>query len=490
MIADDEPALRGALSDLIEAEDGLELVGTAGDAIEAIDAILEKRPDVALVDVRMPGGGGLHVAHEIRGRGSKTQLVALTAYQDRATLVGMLAAGVVGYLVKGTAPYEIVEAIRRAARGQASISAELAADAIGAIVDDLDRSPETAVRKGEELSAALLDAAPDAVVILDGSGMIILVNAHAEQLFGYPADELLGQQIELLLPAQFRDAHVGQRGLFMAAPQTRPMGVGLELAGRRKDGSEFPIDVSLSATETIQGRRAIAFIRDLSNREGETELHERLAERRILARRLVSVGEEERKRIAEDIHDDSIQAITAAGLRLQILRLSLDKPEQFQLLQELEATIQLSITRLRHLVFELRPPALDREGLAPALQLYLDQTGNGGGTEFHLDNQISSWMGDESRIILYKIAKEALTNVRKHAHASSAEITLYESDGGFGIRISDDGSGLDADRAPAPGHVGLVSMRERAELVGGWLTIKGATGAGTTVEFWIPGTST
>lgn len=338
----------------------------------------------------------------------------------------------------------------------------------------------------------MLEAAPNAVIILDGNGAITLANTQAELLFGYGADELLGQQIELLLPERFRDPHISQRGLFMAEPQTRPMGVGLDLAGRRKDGTEFAIDVSLSATETEQGRRAIAFIRDLTDLQDETGVKERLAERRILARRLVSVGEEERKRIAEDIHDDSIQAITAAGLRLQILRQSLDKPEQLQLLQELEDTIQLSITRLRHLVFELRPPALDREGLAAALELYLEQTGDETETQFRIDDKSNSRMSYESRIILYKIAKEALTNVRKHAHATSAEISLYERDDGHGVRISDNGSGLDVDgiTTPAPGHVGLVSMRERAELVGGWLRIDGAVGVGTTVECWIPGTST
>ena len=78
---------------------------------------------------------------------------------------------------------------------------------------------------------------------------------------------------------------------------------------------------------------------------------------------LVSAGEEERQRIAADIHDDSIQAMTAAGVRLQLLRREIDEPEQIALLTDLQATIELSISRLRHLLFELRPPALDREGL-------------------------------------------------------------------------------------------------------------------------------
>ncbi|HYZ11344.1 MAG TPA: response regulator, partial [Actinomycetota bacterium] len=140
LIAEDEPAVRAALADLIEIEDELELVGAAADAQEAIDLAKEHLPDVALVDVKMPAGGGTRAAREIKGLSPTTRVVALSAYEDRTTVLEMLRAGAAGYLVKGTSAGEIVEAIRRSVRGQASLSTEVTAEVIHELVELLDRS--------------------------------------------------------------------------------------------------------------------------------------------------------------------------------------------------------------------------------------------------------------------------------------------------------------------------------------------------------------
>jgi signal transduction histidine kinase len=140
LIAEDDPAVRAALSELISIEDELELVGAAADAQEAIDLAREHRPDVALVDVKMPGGGGSRAAREIRDLSPATKVVALSAYEDRTTVLEMLRAGAAGYLVKGTSAGEIIEAIRRSVRGQASLSTEVTAEVIHELVELLNRS--------------------------------------------------------------------------------------------------------------------------------------------------------------------------------------------------------------------------------------------------------------------------------------------------------------------------------------------------------------
>lgn len=139
LIVDDEPEVRGALADLIASESALELIGAARDTDEAVDLARRMRPDVALVDVKMPGGGGPRAAREILRWSPQTHVIALSAYEDRTTVLEMLGAGAVGYLVKGTSPDEIVLAINRAVRGQASLSTEVMASVVHELSSQLRR---------------------------------------------------------------------------------------------------------------------------------------------------------------------------------------------------------------------------------------------------------------------------------------------------------------------------------------------------------------
>jgi signal transduction histidine kinase len=235
-------------------------------------------------------------------------------------------------------------------------------------------------------------------------------------------------------------------------------------------------------------------VRDVNAREAEAALLSTVEalrrtdeQRRRLLTRLDHAQEEERKRIALDIHDDTLQVIAAVGMRLDVLSRSIADPVQRQALDKLQQNVTLSMVRLRRLVFELSPPVLQRQGLAAGLESYLEETCRDAGLEYRMETHLTGEPPPEQRTALYRITKEALANVRKHAKARNVEIRLEERDGGVLVRVEDDGIGLSpGSNGSAPGHLGMVAMRERAELAGGWSRVSSDPEGGTVVEVWVP----
>ncbi len=210
--------------------------------------------------------------------------------------------------------------------------------------------------------------------------------------------------------------------------------------------------------------------------------------RRGLLSHLVRAQEEERERIAGDIHDDPIQKLVALRMRLELMQersATEDRPE----IAKLRETVERAIAGLRHLIFELRPAVLDDEGLASALRHALAELGDE--VDIALHDRLTTEPASVARLILYRIAQEALANVRKHAKASRVEVTVEEQGDGYGVRVADDGVGIGPHQlTTALGHIGLASIRERAEMAGGWCRVHSTPGSGTVVEFWIPASPT
>lgn len=219
------------------------------------------------------------------------------------------------------------------------------------------------------------------------------------------------------------------------------------------------------------------------------DIERRQTEQAGLMAELVAAEEETRRRIAVDIHDDTAQAVAATGLRIDALAATLTEPAAREAAEEARQALTEANKRLRRLLFELRPPALDEAGLAAALELYLVDSFAHDGFDWRVDNRLDSEPSPETRAILYRVALEALTNVRKHAGAREVEVLLERRGVGVAVRVRDDGRGFELPAPDAPaeaGHIGIVSMRERAEAAGGRFGLISAPGEGTVVDFWMP----
>lgn len=335
----------------------------------------------------------------------------------------------------------------------------------------------------------LPEAFPDAMVIVDSQGRIVQANAQAASLFGFDERTMNGMHIQALFPGQLQALPSGRSG-----QQGQP-GRYLELVGSRSDSSRFPALVAVMPVTIKHVTAVVISIRDLTEaqraqfvlRRGVEILMSESRDRQALLRHLIRAREEERVRIAADIHDDAIQLMSAANLRLQQLRLRLRDEAAGRILDKLQEAITLSSSHLRQLIFDLRPSGLEDGNLGVALRVYLEQMYADTGIVYRLDDRLSARAPDGTALLIYRNVLEVLANVRKHARASTIVVELLVIEDGCLVRIVDDGVGYDpADVEDRPGHLGLVLIRERAELAGGWSRIESSPGAGTTVEFWVP----
>ena len=321
----------------------------------------------------------------------------------------------------------------------------------------------------------LLEALPDGVVIVDAAGRIVYANALLEAMSGYRRDEVLGNLVELLVPERFRALHTSHRAGYIENPRARPMGVNLDIFLRRKDGTEFPADIALSPLHTASGMVVVAALRDATERkEAQARLH-RLA---VL---------EDRERIAKELHDGVIQALFAVGMNLQATEAKANDPDAVRArLGGAVDSIDLAIRDLRNYIFGLRPGILADRQLDQALRHLVDefQGKSGTVTVADIDERVAAQLGNVSAPLV-QITREALSNVARHAKATTCRVSLRRQDAAGVLEIDDDGHGFNASRGSSRGQ-GLRNMRERVEGIGGQFSIESSPAVGTTVRVQLP----
>jgi PAS domain S-box-containing protein len=335
----------------------------------------------------------------------------------------------------------------------------------------------------------LLTSAAIAIVMTDESGMIAFANTMAEQIFGYAEGELLGVQVEALVPAGARATHVAHRAGFLASAFPPSLGKERGVAGQRKDGTVFPVELSLSKLQREGGALSVAFIVDISVRRASEEririYQERLQQMAFDA----AVAEQrERRKIAADLHDRIGQSLALAQIKLSGVREELGGAPRVAV-DEAIGLLAQSVADTRSLTFELSPPILYDLGLKAALGWLIDDLGKRTGLSIELsDDGLDKPLAGETAALVFRAVRELLVNVVKHAGVAAAKLSLRRAGDQFEIVIEDAGAGFaPAGKGPSSsGGYGLFSVREQLARLGGTVELASAPGQGTRVQIRVP----
>jgi two-component system sensor histidine kinase DevS len=324
------------------------------------------------------------------------------------------------------------------------------------------------------LAAALLASSPDGLLLVEPDGTIALANPSAESIFGYGPGALVGTPVEALVPVEFRSGHEEQRKRYTSSPTRRPMGTGLRLFGQHADGGLFPVEISLSPVSLHDPEtgdevvHTIATVRDISDRE---ETHARV------------VLMEDRERIARDLHDMVIQRLFAAGMSLQAVAGSAQPPAVAERIAATIDDLDDTIRELRNAIFHLGRPDDQPTVSEQVRQLVVERADDLGldGT-IEVDGPVDQ-IPDYVAAQLLATLRESLSNIARHAEATSFEVTLTVDEGHVALTVTDDGVGM----APRPKHRGgLSNMMWRAAELGGTCVVEANEPSGTRLLWRAP----
>jgi len=473
--------------------------------------------DLVVVDHALPGMSGLELCKELLDANTPLPLVILTGRGSEELAVKALKAGVDDYMIKDAGrvyldllPVVLPGAVRkhedRLARERAEEALRKAHDELEQRVEERTaklaetteqlkreligrRRVEESLRLSEERFRSVAQTAGDAIITVDNGGKIVFWNHAAENMFGYSADEAMGRPLTLFIPERFRRDHDDGLKRVVSTGRSSIIGSTVGKVGLKKDNIEFPVELSLARWQTKEGVFFTGIVRDVSDRKRAEE------EIRHLSQQLIKATEEERKKLARDLHDELGRALTALHFSMEAMHNSL--PEELKAQKatcdELIGQVEDLGDKIRNLSSELRPDMLDDLGLIPTLEWYIkDFVKRIGGLQIDFQTIGANKRPEpEIEIVLYRCLQEALNNIAKHAKAKHVSVILTYSHPKLIFTIKDDGVGLggtqrvERSRTKKP-PIGLLGMRERVSSVGGTIDIRSSRTKGTVIRAELP----
>ncbi|HJT80677.1 MAG TPA: PAS domain S-box protein, partial [Chthoniobacterales bacterium] len=319
----------------------------------------------------------------------------------------------------------------------------------------------------------IVDTAVDGIITINERGIVETMNPAAERIFGYTTDDVIGKNVSMLMPEPYRSEHDGYLERYRRTGERRIIGIGREVRGRRKDGTEFPMDLAVSATNLGDRRIFTGLVRDITARKE-------------LEREILQISDQEKRRLGSDLHDDLCQRLASIRFFCDALRKQLPKMQSAEVLDRLDkigADVSESIDRTRMLARGLAPVALETNGLVSALE----ELSSSIATLFKIKCSFRAKgkiaIQDPSAAThLFRITQEAVNNALKHAQAKQITISLEKEGDKNVLMIADDGIGFSSQQAQRGLEgMGLRTIAYRAGMIGADVEVRSGVNDGTKI---------
>jgi PAS domain S-box-containing protein len=474
LVVEDDPAVADLIVRYLKRS-GYEVAACVASGEDALVEAARSRPHLALMDIGLRGDlDGVQTAERLQAR-FDVPVVFLTGLADDATIQRSHDAKAFGYLVKPFRPDDLKTSI------------DLALN---------KHQVESKLRQIEHWFTAAIRSVGEAIVTTDETARVTFLNPVAEVLTGWTLDEAVGQPLEAIFHAQ-SDAMVLKTALQRPPARRATVASSRETTMLSREGRTIPIECSASPIRNDQGEvvGSVLVFRDVTERrQAETDLKNSREQLRSLAAHLERVREDERTRIAREIHDELGQILTGLKMDLVWIEKRLPTVNDEAIRQPLTSKtksmlglLDQMVKTVRKISAELRPGVLDDLGLLPAMEWQARDWQIRTGIECAVVSDVSEdAVPAEQRTALFRIFQETLTNVARHAQATQVRARLSLEKDWLAMEINDNGRGITEEEQRYTKSFGLLGMKERAMMLGGQVRIQGTAGQGTSVQVRIP----